>query len=217
MELNPNYVYHIYNRGNQKQPIFFKEENYLFFLRKARKELTPYCDILAYCLMPNHFHFLVYVKEAPCHPMTSKAEGLKLKPTTQGFEQGHRMTTFSSKEVNPLSNGIAVLLRSYTRAVQIQEIFTGSLFQQKTKAKEISDWSYLLTCATYIHQNPFKAKLVTQMEDWVFSSFKDYCGLRGGTLCNKELLLQLSGIRPDEDFRQLSYNMIKDEDLLMIL
>ncbi len=54
--------YHLYNRGNQQQTIFFNTENYLYFLRKVRRDIVPYCDILAYCLMPNHFHFLIRVK-----------------------------------------------------------------------------------------------------------------------------------------------------------
>ena len=37
----------------------FAEENYLYFLAKIRKDLLYQIDIFAYCLMPNHFHFLV--------------------------------------------------------------------------------------------------------------------------------------------------------------
>src|SRR5438046_1575799 len=52
--------YHLYNRGNNRQPIFFERENYLYFLRKVREHLTAEAlDMIAYCLMPNHYHFLV--------------------------------------------------------------------------------------------------------------------------------------------------------------
>ncbi len=51
--------YHIYNRGNNKQKIFFDDENYLFFLSKFKKYLIPNIDVFAYCLMPNHFHFFI--------------------------------------------------------------------------------------------------------------------------------------------------------------
>lgn len=54
-------IYHVYNRGNNSNPIFFERENYYFFLKKMRRHLLPYCDILAWCLMPNHFHWLIYV------------------------------------------------------------------------------------------------------------------------------------------------------------
>lgn len=158
-------IYHIYNRGNNKQNIFFEDENYLFFLRKIKKELTPYCKVLAYCLMPNHFHLMVYIE-----PKNSSDE----------FK---------------LNNAIAILLRSYTRALNKQQNRTGSLFQQKTKAKLLSiKEDYPRICFHYIHQNPLRANLVNKMENWEYSSFKDYIGLRNGTLPERELTCELMGI-----------------------
>ena len=55
--------YHIYNRGNNKQPIFFESKNYLHFVKLFDKYLSRYIDVYAYCLMPNHFHFLIRLKE----------------------------------------------------------------------------------------------------------------------------------------------------------
>ena len=60
MDLIPNTFYHIYNRGNNRGKIFFEKENYYFFLRKYKKDVLLFCSPLAYCLMPNHFHFLFY-------------------------------------------------------------------------------------------------------------------------------------------------------------
>jgi REP element-mobilizing transposase RayT len=59
----PGYYYHLYNRGNNRQNIFFERENYLFFLRQFRQHVMGTADVLAYCLMPNHYHFLVCLKE----------------------------------------------------------------------------------------------------------------------------------------------------------
>ena len=47
--------YHIYNRGNNRQNIFFERENYIYFLRLLKEHLIKKTvDIVAYCLMPNH-------------------------------------------------------------------------------------------------------------------------------------------------------------------
>ena len=117
--------------------------------------------------------------------------------------------------VQPLNRSIAILLSSYTRAINKQERRTGSLFQQKTKAKSLTgsaDPGYPFVCFHYIHQNPLRAKLVKQLEDWEFSSFRDYAGLRNGTLTNKALASQLIDIpNRAEAFYDQSYQVMGDD------
>ncbi|MBV6421087.1 MAG: hypothetical protein DAHOPDDO_03223 [Ignavibacteriaceae bacterium] len=60
--LYKNKLYNFYNRGNGKESIFFKEENYSYFLRQYDKYLSDCIDTFAYCLLPNHFHILGSVK-----------------------------------------------------------------------------------------------------------------------------------------------------------
>ena len=190
MNFEENTIYHVYTRGNNQQLVFFTKANYLFFLQKIRKEIYPIVDIIAYCLMPNHFHFMILVK----------------KPT---------------KEIkkHPLARKIGTLLSSYTRAINIQEERTGSLFQQKIKAIKISyidefddKTDYLTTCFHYIHQNPLKARLVEKMEDWEFSSFRDYAGFRNGSLINKRLAREILEL-DWENFYNESYGVI-DEHII---
>ena len=107
-----------------------------------------------------------------------------------------------------LAYQIGVLLSSYSQAINRQNCTTGSLFQQKTKCKNLSDSkNYLIECMHYIHQNPSRAGLVNKLQDWQYSSFLDYAGLRKGTLCNKSLLMKLAGYTL-EDFYWDSYEVI---------
>lgn len=63
MVFEQGHLYHIYNRGNNSQRIFFNRENYSFFLRKIKQNILPHADILAWVLMPNHFHLMVQVNQ----------------------------------------------------------------------------------------------------------------------------------------------------------
>lgn len=52
--------YHVYNRGNRKQNIFLSYRDYERFLKKVKEYKDEFkISILGYCLMPNHFHFLL--------------------------------------------------------------------------------------------------------------------------------------------------------------
>ena len=52
--------YHVYNRGNRKQQIFLSDRDYERFLGKVLEYKKKFLiNILAFCLMPNHFHFLL--------------------------------------------------------------------------------------------------------------------------------------------------------------
>src|SRR5258707_15821708 len=60
----PGLVYHALNRGNGRRPLFFKDEDCLAFervLEEAQARTPP--RLLAYCLMPNHWHFVLWPEQ----------------------------------------------------------------------------------------------------------------------------------------------------------
>jgi len=189
-------TYHIYNRGNDKQRIFFQPKNYIFFLQKIKKYINPNCDMLAYCLMPTHFHFLI-----------------------QANENTVRTIVKAGQERNTFSEGIRILLSTYTQAINKQERRKGSLFTQNTKAKMLNyskgKVDYAFTCFQYIHQNPYRAGLVDKLEDWEYSSFRDYAGFRNGTLCNQKFAHEIINFDKD-DFYGQSYAVMDEKKLKFI-
>jgi putative transposase len=207
MHFEPGAVYHIYNRSNET--IFLNRENYLFFLKKVKEQIAPFCKILSWVLMPNHFHFLVVAAEPGCLPVNEK----------------HRQT------LQVLPKHIGTLLSSYTQAINKQENRRGKLFSNNTTAKCLNDIEFYNTfidnqssisnnrtpdyatiCFNYIHQNPVMASLVDTMEEWEFSSFRDFAGMRNGTLIDKELAFQLVNIDAEDFYTQSQINL--DESLL---
>ncbi len=63
MKVYSDIYYHLYNRGNNKDLIFFEDDNYVYFLGQFKKYVVPFCEVYAYCLMPNHFHFFLRVND----------------------------------------------------------------------------------------------------------------------------------------------------------
>ena len=61
--INPGNFYHIYNRGNNGQDIFFEEINYAYFLSLIKKYLLPISKIYSFCLLKNHFHLLLRIND----------------------------------------------------------------------------------------------------------------------------------------------------------
>jgi REP element-mobilizing transposase RayT len=163
--------YHVYNRGINRQPIFFERENYLFFLRRIREylvgehRLRSSCEqtrpknsevwvtVVAYCLMPNHFHFLLCPND------------------------------------DQLSRCMQRLSISYTKAMNKRFGCTGSLFDGQFQAVRVDNDEYLLHLSRYIHLNPVMAGLGKRPEDWAYSSYGEYIGQRSGTLPTPDVVL----------------------------
>ncbi len=195
MVIQKDQLYHIYNQGNNRDIIFKEDDDYFEFLHRFKKNVNPYCQVVSYCLMPNHFHFLI------------NTIGESILPVKLG--------TVDSTQ---LANGFRLLCSGYANNFNKKYDRSGSLFRQKTKAKELEskDENYPFYCFHYIHQNPMKAGLCEKMEDWEFSSFNKYYKYETNSFLVKDIAFDLIGVSQDNFYNE-SYQVIEDNKIKKIL
>ena len=158
--------YHVYNRGTNRQPIFASDENYHFLLRRVNQFLPLYpLQIIAYALMPNHYHFLI------------------------GVNEDGALAPFFQR-----------LFNSYSQAFNRQQNRTGTLFEGRAKSILVDDSSYVYAITRYIHLNPVVAGLVGNPEDWQFSNYLEWIGVRTGGLFDSRF--RNSFFSSPEEYRQ---------------
>ncbi len=123
-------VYHVFNRGNNLESIFKEPKNYDLFLNLIKKYLLKVADVYAYCLLDNHFHLLVRIKEEA----DIEEKLLREKPYL----------------------GFSHFLNSYTQSINKACNRKGSLFQEHLKRIRVTDDDYFVQLVAYIHLNPVK-------------------------------------------------------------
>lgn len=162
--LRAGQYYHVFNRGVNKQLIFFDEEDYLQFLKRLKVILglkSPSLfkthikalprdafSILAYCLMPNHFHMFI----------------------RQNSDIG-------------IDKLILKLCTSYSIYVNKKYARVGALFQDRFKAKPVEDDQYGLYLSAYIHNNP------ESPGTYPYSSLTEILECLNDSICDRSLLL----------------------------
>ncbi len=175
-----NVHYHIYNRGINGTNLFQLEKNYHFFLDKWELLIHPFFETKAYCLMPNHFHFLVSVK-----PLSDEIKDeIKDQLTSKSRK-------FHSGEIGYnefLEDQFKRLFSSYALAFNKQEGRTGSLFQKRFKRVLLGTENRILHNLAYIHHNPIHHKFVKNYYDWRYSSF-NYFTNKKSNLLSRNLVL----------------------------
>jgi REP element-mobilizing transposase RayT len=164
--------YHIYNHANGSENIFREDENYRFFLQQYDKYLGGVVHTYAYCLMPNHFHFLVGVKDSLNLPGFQNLAGLD-------------RTNLKASEF-PITKAFSNFFNSYTKAFNKKYQRKGSLFIKNFKRKPILTQSQWQDTFLYIHLNPIKHGFAKDLEDWKWSSLKGYQTMGKVSLLNRD-------------------------------
>lgn len=178
--LQPGVYYRIYNRGNNRENLFLEERNYLYFLRLYKKHIEPVADTYAYCLMRNHFHFSVRIKETSQLLKTYEVYNKKISPP-QAF---------------------ANFFNAYAKAINKGYGRTGSLFEERFGRIPVMSTSYFKTLTFYIHFNPQKHCFVADFRDWCWSSYHELIGNDPTDLKRDEVLGLFGGIQGFEEYHQ---------------
>ena len=160
--LEPEVFYHIYNRGINSEKIFDSKENYLFFLRKFTTYVNPVCDLYAYCLMPNHFHFIIKVKSELEIKNFSKVSTFTKDDLGKQEKGLHSFDSIVCKQIGKF-------ISSYSQAYNKVTNRHGALLESTFKRKRIVTEEYLKNLIIYIHLNPTELK--QEIDKYQFSSF----------------------------------------------
>ena len=194
--MQPGTFYHIYNHANGFENLFRSDENYRFFLQQWGNYIEPVAGTYAYCLMPNHFHALIKIKDEK-----------ELSDLT-GFRNLSGLKNDIEKVINQhFSN----LFNSYAKAYNKMYERRGSLWNRTFKAKEITSDDYLTNVISYIHHNPVHHGFVDNLVDWPHSSIHALL-LRKNSKVKREEVINWFGNM--EQFKRFHQQALKSLDKL---
>ena len=163
IRIEPDKFYHIWNRGNNRENLFYTPANYEYFIRMYAEYLDQVVETYAFCLLPNHFHLLIRTKSfllvSPAGE-TNKADKNDLDETTK------------TSKSNPVSLAFQRFFTAYSQAINVQERRTGSLFQKPFKRLEVKTTRQLANLAHYIHTNPQKHGIIEDFRQYSWSSYE---------------------------------------------
>ena len=172
-------TYHIFNRGNNREDIFLEDANYRHFLDLYTHHVSPIVETYAYCLVRNHFHFLLRVRDEEDLTGLVDLSGLP-RPSQR------------------LSN----LFNAYAKAVNRAYHRTGALFQRPFGRVEVTSDRHFQWLVVYIHRNPEKHRLVDRFDSWPYSSYRALVSLTPTRLSREEVLTRLGGREAFEWFHR---------------
>jgi len=153
----PGKFYHVFNHANGSENLFTETRNYHFFLKKLRYHISPVCRLYCYCLLPNHFHLLVSVREREV------LQDLWAKPGQKLSQQEIELKVSKS-----FSNFFSCYAQAFNKVYRRR----GSLFIPSMKCTEIKDDWHFCKAVHYIHANPVHHGFTGDIVSWPYSSYR---------------------------------------------
>ena len=196
--LEYGFYYHIYNRGNNYENIFINENDYLHFLKNYEIYISPIADTFAWCLMKNHFHLLVRIKEEDeigfLNAKYAKSEDADLK--WKMYVRDRANDQFYKKPI-PASQ-FKHLFNSYARWFNLKHKRRGSLFEKNFERKQVDNQKYFANLIGYINNNPVLHEFVEHSVEYPWSSYLDVLSDKPTYIKKKQVLHYFDDV---EDFK----------------
>ncbi|MDQ3051200.1 MAG: hypothetical protein M3Q95_09975 [Bacteroidota bacterium] len=160
-------TFHVYNHAVGDDCFFREERNYYFFMEKFIKWILPVTNVLAYCLIPNHFHFCLRIKsrlELQCF--------FKEKIHQRGGREINRIAENEILE-KLVNEQFSHCFNSYAQAYNRRYCRMGSLFKESFQRKQVTSDDYLIKLICYINNNPVHHGIVEHPAHWKHSSYNE--------------------------------------------
>lgn len=166
--------YHIYNRAVGSELLFKTENDYFYFLNKFDRYLIELAEVYTYCLLPNHFHFLLRIKEEYEIVETQKFGG----------------NEFLADKIN---QAFSNFFNSYTKSFNKIHKRKGKLFMLPYKRILVDEDDYFLILINYIHRNPIHHGLTNNFSNWKYSSYNACISDKPTKIKRKEIISSFGG------------------------
>lgn len=192
--LEEKHFYHIYNRSIGNEMMFNDIAFANDFLERWEKLITPYTNTLAFCIMSNHFHFIVQIK--PFDDKIKAIIALENTSAANDFLDGNSSPNdFLVTQFSRLFNGFSTFYNNKKNR-------SGGLFQKKFKRIRLNSVEKVLEKICYVHHNPIHHGAASYYDAWNSSSFMSY--FNDNTIPIKQdvtflLLRRLGAIEPLSD------------------
>ena len=180
--LEPDCYYHLYNRGINSCTIFNNQDNYRYFLKQFAKYMIGVVDVYAYCLMPNHFHFLIKVKSR--EELETFVKGSNFDKSVASLKEHQDGGLHAS--TNIVSKQMGKFISSYSQSFNKVNQRHGALLESPFKRIRVDSEEYLKNLVIYIHLNPLDIKM--NYEHYPFSSFSSILSKSKSNIMRKEVL-----------------------------
>ncbi len=198
----------MYNRTNNKELLFKTDENRLYFLKQYAKYLQPFLDTFCWCLLPNHFHFLVRVKTTEeIKGYLNSLPAQTLKPVEKNY-----LTDKATTELL-IEFEWKRFFTSYSMAFNKQHNRTGNLFHRPFKRVQIIKESYFTQAIVYIHANALRHKVCKDFTKYQWSSWQTMISTNPTHVCRHEVLEWFGGLQPFIDAHKGMTEYYYDSDV----